>query len=161
MTIPFWLYEFNRMPFGLTNAPVTFQKVMECCLGHLNFQSCLLYLDDMIVFARVFPETLQHLEEILQCLGQYGLKLKMSKCKLFQSKLTYLGHVVSATSMEPDPEKTKVLEDWQLNPPKNSQQLQIFLGFAGYCHSFLKNWLTTKRMQNTTLSLERALPRSF
>ena len=63
----------------------------------------------------------------------------MSKCKLFQRKLTYLGHV-SAAGVEPDPEKTKVLEEWRLNPPKNSQQLQTLLGFAGYYRSFVKNF---------------------
>ena len=140
MTTPFGLYEFNRMPFGLTNAPATFQRLMECCLGDLNFRTCLIYLDDVIVFARSFPEMLQRLEEVLQRLGEYGLKLKMSKCKLFQRRLTYLGHVVSAAGVEPDPEKTKVLEDWRLNPPKNSQQLQTFLGFAGYYRSFVKNF---------------------
>ena len=50
----------------------------------------------------------------LTTLGEYGLKLKMFKCKLFQRKLTYLGHVVSAAGVEPDPEKTKVLEHWSL-----------------------------------------------
>ena len=140
MTTPFGLYEFNRMPFGLTNAPATFQRLMECCLGDLNFRTCLIYLDDVIVFARSFLEMLERLEEVLQRLGEYGLKLKMSKCKLFQRKLTYLGHVVSAAGVEPDPEKTKALEDWRLNPPKNSQQLQTFLGFAGYYRSFVKNF---------------------
>ena len=57
---------------------------------------------------------LQRLEEVLQRLGEYGLKLKMSKYKLFQRQLTYLGHVVSAAGVEPDPEKTKVLEDWRM-----------------------------------------------
>ena len=83
---------------------------------------------------------LQRLEEVLQRLGEYGLKIKMSKCKLFKHKLTYLGHVVSAAGVEPDPEKTKVLEDWRLNPPTNSQQLQTFLGFVGYYRSFVKNF---------------------
>lgn len=74
--------------------------------------------------------------------GTIWLKFKMSKCKLFQCKLTYLDHVVSATGVEPDSEKTKVLEDWQLNLPKNSQQLQTFLGsrIAGYYRSFVKNF---------------------
>ena len=117
MTTPLGLYEFNRIPFDLTNTLTTFQRLRECCLGDLNFRTCLIYLDDVIVFARSFPEMLQRLEEVLQCLGEYGLKLKMSKCKLFQRKLTCLGHVVGAAGVEPDPEKTKVLEDWRLNPP--------------------------------------------
>lgn len=97
MTTPFGLYEFDRMPFGLTNAPATFQRLMECCLGDLNFRTCLIYLDDVTVFARSFPEMLQRSEEVLQRLGEYGLRPKMSNCKLFQRKLTYLGYVASAT----------------------------------------------------------------
>ena len=127
------------MPFGLTNEPATFQMLKD-----VNFQTCPIYLDDVIIFARSFSEILQCLEEVLVGLGEYGLKLKMSKCKLFQPKLTYLGHIVSAASMEPDPEKTNVLEDWQLNPSKNSLQLQTILGLVGYHRSFVKNFKLAK-----------------
>ena len=32
------------------------------------------------------------------------------------------------------------MEDWRVNPPKNSQQLQTFLGFAGCYRSFVENF---------------------
>lgn len=63
MTTPFVLFEFNRMPFGLTNAPATFQRLMEGCRGDLNFRTCLIYLDDVIVFAKSFWEMLQRLKK--------------------------------------------------------------------------------------------------
>ena len=59
MTTSFRLYEFNMMPFGLTNEPAAFQMLMD-----LNFQTCPIYLDDVIIFARSFPEMLQCLEEV-------------------------------------------------------------------------------------------------
>ena len=105
LTTPFGLYEFNRMPFGLTNAPATFQRLMERCLSGLNLKICLVYLDDVIVFARTFEEILERLEAVLKRLGKLVLKLRPSKCKLFQTKLTYLRHVVSENGVEPDPEK--------------------------------------------------------
>lgn len=128
------------MPLGLINAPATLQRPMENSLVYLNFGTCLIYLEDMIVFARSFPEMLERLGKVLKRLREYGLKLKTSKCKLFRRKLTYFGHVVSAAGVEPDPEKIKALENWQLHPPKNLQQLQTFLGFAGYYRSFDKNF---------------------
>ena len=43
-------YEYNRMPFRLTNAPVTFQWLMETCLGDLNLNWCIIYLCDIVIF---------------------------------------------------------------------------------------------------------------
>ena len=31
-----WFFECNGMPFGLCNALVTFQQLMQNCLGELN-----------------------------------------------------------------------------------------------------------------------------
>lgn len=43
---PLGFYEFNRLPFGLCNSPATYQRVMEECLGDLNYKICVIYLDD-------------------------------------------------------------------------------------------------------------------
>ena len=43
-------FECNHMPFGFCNALVTFQWLMQNCLGKLNLIYCLIYLDDLIVF---------------------------------------------------------------------------------------------------------------
>ena len=48
------LYEFNVMPFGLCNAPGTFSRLMELVLRGLQWDRCLVYLDDIIVFGRTF-----------------------------------------------------------------------------------------------------------
>ena len=50
-TSPKGLFEFRRMPFGLTNAPATFQRLMIAVLGDMNFDTLLLYLDDIIIFS--------------------------------------------------------------------------------------------------------------
>jgi hypothetical protein len=46
------LYRFVRMPFGLTNAPSTFQRMMNGVLRGLMWTTCLVYLDDIVVFTR-------------------------------------------------------------------------------------------------------------
>lgn len=44
------LYKFVRIPFGLTNAPRTFQRIINLVHLGLNWLSCLVYLDDIIIF---------------------------------------------------------------------------------------------------------------
>ena len=44
-------YQFNRMPFGLMNAPATFQRMLDILLSGYRWKSCLIYLDDIIIFS--------------------------------------------------------------------------------------------------------------
>ena len=52
------LYQFKVLSFGLTNAPSTFQRTMEVALSGLKWTSCLIYIDDVVVFAPNFKEHL-------------------------------------------------------------------------------------------------------
>ena len=106
---PLGFYECEWMPFGATNAPATFQRMMETCLGDLHLNWCLIYLDDIIVFAKTQEEAITRLGTIFQKLREVGLKLKPSKCKLFKTSLLYLGHIVSEDAIRTDPKKIKAI----------------------------------------------------
>lgn len=54
------------MPFGLCNAPATFQRLMDRVLAGMQWETCLVYLDDIIVLARDVPEMLQRLSQVFQ-----------------------------------------------------------------------------------------------
>ena len=136
VTTSFGLLEFNCMPFGLTNAPVTFQLLMGWCLSGLNLKICLVYLDDTIVFASTFKETLERLQTVVKCFRDFRLKSKASMCKFYYTKLPYLGHVVSALGVSPDPDKIAVLQEWFQHPPKNFHELHTCFGFVGYYCTF-------------------------
>lgn len=43
-------YRYKRMPFGLRNASATFQRALDIVLSGVRWHSCLVYLDDVIVF---------------------------------------------------------------------------------------------------------------
>ena len=49
-------FEMTRMPFGLNNAASTFQRTMEMALQGLQWITCLIYIDDIIVFGKSFEE---------------------------------------------------------------------------------------------------------
>lgn len=90
------------MPFGLCNAPATFQRLMECVLSGLNFEICLLYIDVIIVFSETFDQHIDRLSTVLDKLQSANLKISPKKCSLFQKKVSFLGHIVSADGISTD-----------------------------------------------------------
>ena len=44
------------MPMGLKSAGATFQRLTEIALAGLQWVTCLIYLDDVIVFGKDFDE---------------------------------------------------------------------------------------------------------
>lgn len=52
-------YEFNRIPFGLTNAPATFQRVLDIVLAKYKWQTCLVYIDDVIIYSKSVKQHIQ------------------------------------------------------------------------------------------------------
>ena len=54
------LFEFKVMPFGLCNGPATFQCLMDAVLAGLQWKTCLVYLDDVVIPGSDFGAPLQH-----------------------------------------------------------------------------------------------------
>lgn len=70
------LNQFKVMPFGLCNAPATFERLMETVLCGLQWETCLIYLDNIIVFSKTFNEMTENLQKVFNRLFSAGLKLK-------------------------------------------------------------------------------------
>ncbi|KAL5475730.1 hypothetical protein EMCRGX_G025580 [Ephydatia muelleri] len=129
------LYEFKVMPFGLCNAPATFQRLMD--IG-LQWTSCLVYLDDIIVLGRTFTEHLSNLGSVFSRIHDAGLKIKPEKCSFLKEKVKYLGHIVSKEGIAADPEKTATVKAWPT--PTSTKEVQQFLGLANYYRRFIKDF---------------------
>ena len=73
---PQGLFEFTVMPFGLTNAPATFQRLMERVLAGLQWQTCLVYIEDIIIFSNTVEHHITQIQRVFDRLKDAGLKLK-------------------------------------------------------------------------------------
>jgi hypothetical protein len=106
------LYEFTRMPQGLCNSSATFQRVMDCLMANLQYETMIVYLDDLIIFGRNYDEHFKRLTEVLRRLKNANLKLSSKKCHFLKTRVAYLGHVVSQGSIRPDPAKVKAISEY-------------------------------------------------
>lgn len=129
-------YEFNVMPFGLSNAPATFQRLMDLVLTGLQYEECLVYLDDVIIFSSTFEEHMSRLRSVFSRLVAAGLKLKLSKCHLLCGRVKYLGHVVSQSGLQPYMLKVSAVREY----PVDVTQLRSFMGLAGYYRRFVEGF---------------------
>lgn len=134
---PSGLYEFNYLPFGLCNAPATFQRLMDVLLSGLQWETCLVYLDDILIFGKTHDIMLERLQEVLKRLDTSGIKLRLNKCKFSATKIAYLGHVISEEGVSTDPQKTQAVAN--IPTPTDKRAVKSFLGLVSYYRRFIKN----------------------
>ena len=116
---PFRKYEYIKVPFGLAQVPAYFQELMTGMLKDFNF--AIAYLDDIIIFSKTPQEHLSHIKKIFEKLRSVKLSMKMSKCNFFSKEIQYLGHILSATGIQPLPSKTYAIQHMQ--PPTTPKQV--------------------------------------
>ncbi|KAK9732067.1 RNase H-like domain found in reverse transcriptase [Popillia japonica] len=87
-------FQMTRLPMGLKTSPSSFSRVMTIAMSGLNFESCFVYLDDLIVFGNSLGNHNQNLIKVLDRLRQVNLKLNPVKCEFLKKEILYLGHFI-------------------------------------------------------------------
>ena len=67
-----------------------------------------------------------------------NLKLYAKKCKFLQNKVKYVGHIVSGSGIEEDPDKIDKVVNWPT--PQNAEEVGQFTSYAGYYRRFVKDF---------------------
>ena len=132
------LFEFNQVPFGLCNAPATFSRLMDRVLVGLHWETCLFYLDDIIVFSSTWEEHLAQLRQVFERLRHTNLKLGANKCTFAAKEVNYLGHRVTEEGLLPDSSLLAPIRE--IPPPKTATEVRSFLGLACYYRRYVKGF---------------------
>ena len=62
-------------------------------------------------------------------------------------EVSFLGHVLSAKGISPNPEKVDKVRDWPI--PKTSKEVHSFIGLASYYRRFIPNFAKWSKPLNT------------
>lgn len=153
------------MPFGLKNAPATFQRLMNNVLNGLIRKVCLVYMDDIIIYGKGLTEHLENLRRVFKRLRDANLKIQLDKSEFLKTETKFLGHIVTAEGIKPDPSKIDAIQNFKI--PTNTTQIKSFLGITGYYRKFINNYaklakpLTNCLKKGTKIEHNSAFVNSF
>lgn len=131
-----WAY--SVLPFCLANAQAFFQTMVNEVLGDMINKFVFVYLDDILIFPPSMQIYTQHVRLVLQRLLENQLFVKAEKCEFHKESVSFLGFVIAAVEIRPDPAKVRAVADWPV--PDTRKELQQFLGFANFYRRFIRNF---------------------
>ena len=97
----------------------------------------LCHIDDVLIFGKDVQEHDARLEQVLQQIQAAGATLNQEKCQFHKSSIKFLGHLVDATGIRPDPDKTSAIAN--MPTPKNISDLRRFMGMINQLGKFSSN----------------------
>jgi len=127
--------QYKRMPLGLTNAPATLQRALEIILFGVKWQSCLIYLDDVIVYSQTEEEHIGHVDHVLRLRREAGVTLRLPKCLLFCTTVEYLGHEIQPGRLGVMDAHTRALREAHF--PTNRSHVRSFVGMCNVFRRFV------------------------
>lgn len=101
------LFQYTRLPYGVKSAPALFQGVMDQIINAMP--GTVVHFDDLLIAAKSMRECIDRVKLVLHKLNEHNIKVNFNKCKFFENKLEYLGHVVSYEGICPSKAKTEAI----------------------------------------------------
>ena len=124
---------------------------MEDCLEGIRDEICIPHLDGIIVYSKKFEEHVENLRTVLRRLRKHGIKLKPSKCHLFQREVRYLGRIVSQNGHRIDLEGTKAVPSLRESRPKTVGEVRKLTGLLSYYRRYIKHFSRIAKPCTTSL----------
>ena len=89
------LFRYKVMPFRLKNVGTTYQRLMNKMFTHQIGRNIQVYVDDLLVKSLHENDHLDDLQETIDTLQSYNMKLNPSKCMFGVTVEKFLGFMVS------------------------------------------------------------------
>ena len=132
---PIGLYEWTVMPMGLKGSPARFQRYMDWALRRYIGKCCVVFVDDIVVYADSVSQLMDRLKDIFETLRQHRIRLKQSKCAFFLTAVRFLGHIVDGDGMTPDRDKVRVLAE--MPAPVSIGDVRSLMGVVGFLRGYV------------------------
>lgn len=100
-------YQWTVLPQGFTKSPNLLGQVLEQVLEKFHSPRdiyLIQYVDDLLISGKKKTDTKLAMDELLNFLGQQGLRVSKTKLQYVEKEVKYLGHLISEGSRRITPE---------------------------------------------------------
>ena len=136
---PFGRYRWTQLPFGLSASSEIFQKRLHQALEGRLSVACI--ADDILVYGvgdTLEEATLDHdqnFASLLERCHHKSIKLNKHKLALRVQEVDFMGHLLTAQGLKPDPKKVEAI--LKLPTPKSKEDIERLNGTVNYLAKFL------------------------
>ena len=141
MSTPFGNFKWLRLPMGLKPSSDEFQDALnEALKGLRNIH---IIADDILVEGEgenIEEATRDHEKNLIALLErcvEKQVKLNKDKIKLRLPEIPYMGNVISASGLKPDPAKVEAIT--KMPPPSDEKGVERLMGMVNYLARFMPN----------------------
>jgi transposase InsO family protein len=136
-------FQYKRIPLGLSSSSSHFQGEIENLFLGMKSLQLVQYLDDLATASKSFEEMVKNLDLIFERLRSVGLVLKPEKTRLCQTKILWLGHIISEKGVQMNPEKIEGIT--KMSTPRTKKQVKSFVSMCSFYRKFVKSFSEISR----------------
>ncbi|RMC06087.1 hypothetical protein DUI87_17632 [Hirundo rustica rustica] len=132
---------WTRLPQGFTESLNLFGQALEKLLEQFHPKGpvqILQYVDDLLVSGEDQLEVKTASIQLLNFLGEKGLRVSKRKLQFVEQEVTYLGHLIGKGYKKLSPERIARIQ--AIPAPKTKRDIRKLLGLFGYCRLWLDKY---------------------
>jgi transposase InsO family protein len=149
------VYTPTRLIQGSRNAAGIFQAAMTDVLHNLVHSICIVYIDDILIYARSETDLISNILTIIRRLHDRQFKISAKKITFFRKQTKFCGRIFSADGVSFD--TTYINAITQMSKPSNAAELRTYLASANWIRSSIPSFsrlaAPLQELLTTTLQL--------
>jgi Reverse transcriptase (RNA-dependent DNA polymerase) len=98
----------------------------------------IVYLDDILIYSNDEEDHEKQIKQVLRKLDEASMILNVDKCQFFAEEVKFLGRILSAEGIRPNPRNVSKIIDWPT--PRNITYVRGFCNTAGHYRSFIDHF---------------------
>jgi hypothetical protein len=133
---PWGVYRFLACPFGISTAPGEYQaRMAHIILEEFYLKGAVVYIDDTVIYGATVDSFLTVLNQVLERMVQFNVRLKPSKCFFGMEEIEFLGHIIDANGVRLSDARVQGIR--AVPEPTSVKAVRSFIGMVNYFRDFI------------------------